>query len=264
MVLAHARVGDGARPLVVLHGFLGSARNVASLSRALAGAVPDATVVALDLAGHGVSPPLPDDADLAALARDVLQTARVLRLPAPVAIVGHSLGGRVALRASQLDDGALSDVVLLDIGPSPVPAGGEVADVLDALLQAPAAAPTRELFRRHFRAAGLGEALVEWLLLNLRHDGDGYRWGVDRRALARLHERTAGEDLWPAVEGPRTWRVRCIRGERSGYVTSAEAARLEAAGCPVTTMAGAGHFLHVDRPAPVLDAVARHFERGIG
>jgi pimeloyl-ACP methyl ester carboxylesterase len=40
--------------------------------------------------------------------------------------------------------------------------------------------------------------------------------------------------------------LRCVRGERSPYVTDADARRLEAAGCPVITLAGAGHFLHVD------------------
>jgi pimeloyl-ACP methyl ester carboxylesterase len=50
-----------------------------------------------------------------------------------------------------------------------------------------------------------------------------------------------------------------VRGERSGYVDAREAGRLEAAGCPVETVSDAGHFLHVERPAAVLDALTRHF-----
>lgn len=257
MVLAHARVGHGGRPVVLLHGFLGSARNLASLARSLAGAVPDAAIVALDLTGHGASPPLPEDADLGTLARDVLRTAGALDLPRPLAIVGHSLGGRVALRACLLDRTAVDEVVLLDIGPSPGPTAGDVSRILALLLRAPDSAPTREVVRAHFRAGGLDDALVEWLLLNLEHDGEAYRWRVDRLALARLHGRTAGEDLWPAVETTRTWNVRCIRGGRSPYVTAADTARLEAAGCPVLTVEGAGHFLHVDRPAQVLELLAQ-------
>jgi pimeloyl-ACP methyl ester carboxylesterase len=38
-------------------------------------------------------------------------------------------------------------------------------------------------------------------------------------------------------------------------VTERDARRLEAAGCPVVTIEGAGHFLHAERPQAVLDAV---------
>ena len=54
--------------------------------------------------------------------------------------------------------------------------------------------------------------------------------------------------------------MRCIRGERSGYVDGADVARLQAAGAPVETIAGAGDFLHLDRPAEVLEALIRHLE----
>ena len=75
------------------------------------------------------------------------------------------------------------------------------------------------------------------------------------RALAALHTRIAAEDLWPAVEGPRDYAVRCVRGGASGYVSDADARRLQAAGCPVVTVDGAGHFLHAERPDAVADAV---------
>jgi pimeloyl-ACP methyl ester carboxylesterase len=256
--LAHASFGAGGRPLFLLHGFLGSARNLTTLARALAERIPTLAVVALDLTGHGASPPLPPDADLATLAHDVLDTSRALGLPGAVAVVGHSLGGRVALQACLLESARVGDVVLLDIAPSARPEPGEVSRLLAVLLDAPDAAATRDVFRAHFHAAGFDAALVEWLLLNLRHDGHAYRWRIDRHALARLHARTIGEDLWAAVEGGPRGRVRCIRGERSGYVDGADVARLQAAGSPVETIEGAGHFLHVDRPAEVLDALIRH------
>jgi pimeloyl-ACP methyl ester carboxylesterase len=57
--LAHLRTGAGARPLVLLHGLLGSARNLSTLARHLAERRPDFVVVAFDLTGHGASAPLP-------------------------------------------------------------------------------------------------------------------------------------------------------------------------------------------------------------
>jgi esterase len=255
--LAHTRAGDGPRALLLLHGFLGSARNLASLARGLAERLPDRTVVSLDLPGHGASPPLPANADLAAVARDVLDSARALSLPAPWTLVGHSLGGRVALRAGLLEPAALAHLTLLDVTPSPRAPGGETQRIVQALVGAPDAGRTREEFRAWFRGAGLSGEATDWLLLNLAPDGDVYRWRVDRAALAALFPRIGAEDLWPAVEGPRAYAVHAVRGGKSDYVSDEDVRRLQAAGARVDTLADAGHFLHVDRPRELLDQIVR-------
>jgi pimeloyl-ACP methyl ester carboxylesterase len=51
--------------------------------------------------------------------------------------------------------------------------------------------------------------------------------------------------------------VQAIRGGRSSYVSDADARRLAAAGARVDTLPGAGHFLHVDRPAELLDRIVQ-------
>ena len=254
-VLAHQRAGTGARPLVLLHGFLGSARNLATLARGLAARRGDLDVVAFDLPGHGTSPALPAAADTATLAAEVLAGARALGLGTPLGLVGHSLGGRVALRAAALEPALIGEVVLLDIAPGPLVRSGATERVLAAVQRAPDTFASRGEARAALVAAGLVPEIADWLLLNLEPEGDGYRWRVDRRALAALHARIAPEDLWPVVEGPRIWTLRCVRGGASAYVSEGDAQRLEAAGCPVVTVEGAGHFLHAERPQAVLDAV---------
>jgi pimeloyl-ACP methyl ester carboxylesterase len=240
---------------VLLHGLLGSARNLSTFARLLSAASPDLTVVAFDLPGHGNSPPLPPAADSDVLAHEVLTSADALGLAPPWRLAGHSLGGRVALRAAQRQPTAIASVTLLDIPPGPLAAGGEVARVLDVLLGMPDIVASRADMRARLVGDGLSPALAEWLLLNLEsHDG-GYRWKIDRRALAALHTRIAAEDLWPAVEGVRDYAVRCVRGGASGYVGDADGRRLQAAGCPVVTIDGAGHFLHAERPEAAADAV---------
>ena len=42
--LAHTREGAGSQPLALLHGFLGSGRNLATLSRGLAASTPRSQV----------------------------------------------------------------------------------------------------------------------------------------------------------------------------------------------------------------------------
>ena len=264
MVLAHVRAGAGRRPLVLLHGLLGSARNLSTLAHHLTERDAELGVVSFDLTGHGASPPLPPGADAAALAGDVLASARALGLATPLALVGHSLGGRVALRAALLEPTAIGLVTLLDITPGPLDDGGDVSRVLEILLRMPETFATRGQARARLVAAGLAPALADWLLLNLTPAGEGHRWRIDRRALADLHARVAAEDLWPAVERPHRFPLRCIRGGVSGYVGDVDASRLEAAGCPVTTIEGAGHFLHADRPQAVADAVAAGLVGALG
>jgi pimeloyl-ACP methyl ester carboxylesterase len=254
--LVHTRVGDGPHPLALLHGFLGSGRNLATLARGLARGAPQYSVYALDLPGHGGSPPLPPRADLGTLARSLLGAARELD-PSPWVLVGHSLGGRLALKAALLEPTAIAHLTVLDITPSALPPGGETARVVDALVGAPDAAASRDPFRVWFTRAGLAPALTDWLLLNLARDGDQFRWRIDRQAMAALYPRINAEDLWPAVESRGGRGVHVVRGSLSSYVPDADCRRLEAAGARVDTIEGAGHFVHVDRPAETLDRILK-------
>ena len=256
-VLAHTRVGTGPRAMFLLHGFLGSARNLASLARGLAQRLTGCSVIALDLTGHGDSPPLPPRPDLAVIANDALDTAHALDAPPPWTMIGHSLGGRVALRAARLEPTALAHLTLLDVTPSPRPAGGEVAAIVKALGDAPERARDRQAFRAWFRQAGLAPAAIDWLLLNLVYERDAYRWRIDRQALNTLYAEIGAEDLWPAVERRRAYSVHEIRGGASDHVSDADVRRLEAAGCRVDTLAGASHFVHVEQPEELVDRIVQ-------
>ncbi len=259
--LAYTLRGDGERPLMLLHGFLGSGRNLASLARRLCERQVGRRAILPDLTGHGSSPPLPPDATLATLAEDVLALGRALSLPRPYPLLGHSLGGRVALVARQLAPAEVGDVTLLDIAPGPVPqAAGSFEPVLTALLAAPAEAESRDALRHFFAARGLPKNLSEWLLLST-HEPAGAKpprvsWRFDRQALAALHRRTRDTDLWHTVEGARS-TTRCIRGGRSPFVSDTDAVRLEAAGCRVFTLTEAGHFVHVDAQAALVDILVQ-------
>lgn len=256
-MLAHSVVGDGPRAVLLLHGFLGSGRNLASLARAWAQASPDLRFILPDLTGHGTSPPLPPGAGVHELGRDVLETARALGLPRPLTIVGHSLGGRVALAAALAEPGAVGDVTLLDIAPGPIEGSrAESTKVVDALERMPAHVASRARMRELLEEQGLSRWVVEWVLTNLVPHGEGYGWRFDRAALAALHPRVNAADLWGAVER-RAARVSAVRGERSPYVSDGDVARLRAAGCPVETLPGVGHFPHVDAPEALLAALRR-------
>jgi len=253
MVLESFQVGEGDVPTVMLHGFLGTGRNLRSLAAAWSAADPRRRLLLPDLTGHGTSPALQPHADLYSVARDVVDTARAQGIEGPFDWVGHSLGGRVALAASLHVPEVVRSVSLLDIAPGPVPGDlSESGKVLGVLLQAPARAENRRAMRAELTGRGLSESLSDWLLMNLETEEGGVRWRFDRQALADLHSRVNGTDLWAAVERKDGPPVRCIRGRRSKYVSDADVERMVAAGCPVEELPEAGHFVHVDAPQAVL------------
>ncbi len=243
--LASIRIGNGTRPVIVLHGFLGFGRNIRTLAQLWSEQDRQRMFWLPDLPGHGDSSAL-SSPSLDALAATVLASARAEGLGPPWEIVGHSLGGRVALAAARGGSEEVDRIALLDIAPGPIPPGrSDSRRVLDVLLDAPAEAETRKPFRDFFLEKGLSLPTAEWLLTNLVPGASGLRWRFDRAALDRLHESMRQEDLWPEVEklGPK---VRCIRGGKSSYVTDDDVGRFQALGCRVDTLEQAGHYLHVE------------------
>jgi pimeloyl-ACP methyl ester carboxylesterase len=189
------------------------------------------------------------------MAGDVLDTVRENIGMTPVTIVGHSLGGRVALAALDVDASLIDEVVLLDIGPGPVGAAGlEHSRTAEAFARVPARFALREEARAALDGQGLPRPVVDWLLTNLVPTDGGFAWRVDRQALLNLRPALNRSDLWEVVERYAA-SIRCIRGGESDYVSDGDATRMEALGCRVITLPGAGHFVHVDRPKELLQAL---------
>lgn len=253
MELSSSTVGTGPSRTMVLHGFMGAGQNLRSLSRRLSQVDPERSFELVDLTGHGSSPPLPPNATLADIARDVIDTAAAVGAAEPFDIIGHSLGGRVGLAAALEAPRKVGAVTLLDISPSPTQGASTGSrGVLDVLLEAPDRAESRAEMRAHLKSTRLAPQLVEWMLTNLQPTDDGYRWRLDREALDEAFGRLNSVDLWEAIER-RDRPFTCIRGARSRFVSDADAKRLEDNAVRVITIQGAGHYLHVN----ALDALVR-------
>lgn len=253
MTLATFTRGNGRRDVLFLHGFLGSGRNLSSLSQRLVDLRPDLQVIVADLPGHGTSPSLMPPYTFHALADPVVDFVKAS--PRPCVIVGHSMGGRVALEAAASAPKQVDKVILLDIAPGPIGDRNEDLEaVAKALLAAPETAQNRAEMRDGLLAHGLSTALSDWLLMNLRSENGALTWRIDRRALKELGLATRGDDLWPTAERV-AHKVVAAYGDRSRYVTKEDVARMESLGIR-THAFHSGHYLHVDAMEPLAQWLA--------
>lgn len=85
--LAHTTIGDGANPIVFVHGFTQTGAAWKTIAHELSSRLPDVRCLLVDLPGHG---------DSVALSADLPETAALLAsLGGEATYVGYSLGGRV-------------------------------------------------------------------------------------------------------------------------------------------------------------------------
>src|SRR5690349_5244065 len=133
--LAVAEQGEGP-PVVILHGLFGSARNWATIAKRLA---ERHRVLAVDLRNHGESPHAPS-MSYEEMADDVLELIRERAVGAP-AIVGHSMGGKVAMVAALGRPEAVARLAVVDV--APVAYRGTLRAYADAMLGLDIAGPVR-------------------------------------------------------------------------------------------------------------------------
>lgn len=277
-VLAYEAVGAPSssphRLVFILHGLLGSGRNWRSFARRLAGATPSLRVVLVDLRGHGHSAALGGAPHtLAAAAADVEATAAVTG--APSVVLGHSLGGKIALAYAARFAAPGSAVWALDSSPG-AHAGDPhgVGAVLDVVGRLPAVLPSRAAAHRTLSTAGLSPGLVAWLTSGLvpadGGDGDAPAGpdGPVRFAFAMTTCRALFDDyratcLWKSLESPPTGvDVRLVAAANSGAwggEAGERVARLPAAArARVLPLPNAGHWLHVENPEGLHNLLRDH------
>ena len=102
----HTQEGQ-TETLVFIHGLFGSLSNLGMLARALQ---DQYATLQIDLRNHGLSAHS-DQHDYAALAQDVLDTLNHLNVK-KFHVIGHSMGGKVAMRLADLAAERLDKLVV--------------------------------------------------------------------------------------------------------------------------------------------------------
>lgn len=111
MTLSYEKLGQGP-PILVLPGLLGSASNWRTIAQKLAAQY---TLYLVDHRNHGRSFHT-QSMDYAAMAEDVRTLIIQQALAAPI-LIGHSMGGKVAMTLAQMYPASLSKLIVVDIAP---------------------------------------------------------------------------------------------------------------------------------------------------
>ncbi|HTB22895.1 MAG TPA: alpha/beta fold hydrolase [bacterium] len=238
MILYSQAIGQGS-PLVCLHGFLGSGDNLWPLADHLKASHRS---LLMDLRGHGRSPhgrPYTLDG----MADDVAETMGAEGL-SKAAVLGHSLGGKVAMALALRHPGLVERLVLADITMAQVP------PVFTALLDDMARVPLAGLTRRDEAEPFLRDAepLLEtrrFLLKNLvSTPAGGFQWRLDLEGLREDHPKILAQVPEAA---PYLGPTLLIHGKQSAIV-GPEGLALTRRFFPtlrVLDLPG-GHWIHVD------------------
>lgn len=240
LTLGPQTAAEHTYPLLMIHGFGGDLQNWQFNQPDLAA---DRVVHAIDLLGHGGSTKALNGADVAALARAVLGAMDALDLRR-AHLAGHSLGGAIALRmALDAPDRVASVTLVCSAG-----LGSEInADYIEGFIRADRRKDMKTTVEMLFaEPAFVSKDMVEDLLKYKRLDGviPALR-GIADAVFAGGRQTAVLTDRLGAVAAP----VQAIWGVADRIIPAAHAAAVPEARRHV--IAGAGHMVHIERPAEV-------------
>jgi len=253
MILHAIEAGSGP-PVILLHGLFGAARNFGAVQKHLA---RDWRVIALDLRNHGASPHAAETG-YDAMADDVMETMRALDAY-PAMVLGHSMGGKAAMRAALNRPEAITRLIVADVAPAAYEP--HFRSYAQAMLDIPLApgltrAEADAALARTVREPGMRA----FLLQNLRL-GDPPAW---RNGLSEIAAGLPAIEGWPdpppgaRYDGPTLF----IAGARSDYIRDQHRPVMAALfpHAEYAVVPDAGHWLHADNMSGFL-AVLEPFLR---
>lgn len=242
MKLFHQAYGEGPA-LLILHGLLGASGNWHTLSRSVFS--EEYSVFTLDLRNHGRSPhdPVFDYPSMTADVREFIEDHQL----GPVHVLGHSMGGKVAMWLALEHPALVSKLIVADMAPRAYPP--HHMHILNALkgLDLPAFS-SRQAIDQALAASIKETGVRQFLLKNLASQGSGqYSWKMNLNGIYNNYERiNAGIETNLQFAGPTLF----VKGGRSNYITDKDAPHIQQLfpAAQIQNLPNAGHWVHAEAP----------------
>ncbi|EIN8656511.1 TPA: esterase [Citrobacter freundii] len=234
-------------PIVLVHGLFGSLDNLGILARDL---VTDYDIIQVDMRNHGLSPRSPE-MNYPAMAQDLLDTLDDRQIEKAI-FIGHSMGGKAVMALTALAPERVERLVAIDIAPVDyhVRRHDEIFAAINAVTDAQASSRQQaaSVMRQHLQEEGIIQFLLKSFV-----DGE---WRFNVPVLWDQYPHIVGWETIPAWEHPALF----IPGGNSPYVTEAYREQLLAQfpQARAHVIAGAGHWVHAEKPEAVLRAIRRY------
>jgi len=245
MKLFYREMGSGT-PVIILHGLFGTSDNWHTVGKKLEN---DFRVILPDLRNHGQSPHS-DEWDYSAMSDDILDLYNQLEITT-AHLIGHSMGGKVAMEFAARFPDKVTKLAIIDIAPRFYPPHHQ--DILAAfnsvdLQQLKSRKQADDQLASMISDAGIRQ----FLLKNLARKDDGFYWKHNLKVIGeKIGNVGEGFDESIEVDVPGLF----IRGEHSDYIMDDDYDLIRDIfpKAKIATIKGAGHWVHAEKPDELLD-----------
>lgn len=250
---------DSSPKLVFLHGIMGQGRNWGSIAKKFS---QKYQCLIFDQRGHGQSHQPDKGYEIDDYVEDLKSLMLEVGWQAPVRVVGHSMGGRVALMFAEKYPKWVKQLVIVDIGPSSN--WQSMASILDKLESVPVPFNSRGEARAYlegpFTEKYKSPMLMEFFYSNLVSRNDQYDWVFSKSAIRQTLELARYKDYWAEFKNLKMPTL-FVRGGNSSDLSQEDYEKVLANNPHIQgeVVEGAGHWVHAEKPRETLALIDNFF-----
>ena len=252
MKLFFRKLGQG-KPLFILHGLFGLSDNWATVGKILS---EHFEVYLIDLRNHGNSPHS-SEWSYSAMANDILELINDQLPNHPITLLGHSLGGKVAMQFAAMYPEKLEKLIVVDMAPKNYASNS--FDLIEKLLSVNLAEiksrkeadEKLSLFIKDKSTLQLFQKNLYW------NEEEKLAWKFNLKVIAENQNKIG--KTFSLGERQITTPALFMRGEKSNYILNSDTAEIikHFPNSEIKTIAGAGHWVHADKPNEFVEEVIR-------
>ena len=243
MYLDYKKTGNSGSNILILHGLFGNKRNWQSIANYLS---TDHQVYTLDLRNHGNSDHA-NEMTYPIMATDVVAFIKEFNLSA-ISLIGHSMGGKVAMYLALNYPHLIKQLVIVDI--APVIYTHDFSDIFNALLSVPLAQiQSRKEAENYLIEKIDNNGVRQFLLQNLCLQKGKNFW---RFNLLALKQSISQITSFPVINKNRKFSAATLflGGQQSNYINDHNKKEIKHffPEAKIVKVKAAGHWLHAEKP----------------